>query len=179
MRDLWAISIVMGWHYSISMRFYRLKFPLIKSNVSAMRARACMRYSAPTYPDVDLASTSGHERRLLQNANDGRSCGDGWCTGDTRCWRNEPFRGGAKHSNARDCLRIEPWLCGGVIVPGAGTTLGKPAVKTRTKHIQYSITARFSNFLNREKRLEHHFSFIHRVILLLDELWCSRYRTML
>lgn len=30
-----------------------------------------------TYPDVDRASTSGHERRLLQNANDGLSCGDG------------------------------------------------------------------------------------------------------
>lgn len=30
-----------------------------------------------TYPDVDRASTSGHERRRLQNANDGLSCGDG------------------------------------------------------------------------------------------------------
>lgn len=34
------------------------------------------------------------------------------------------MRGGAKHSSARDCLRIEPWLCGGVIVPGAGNTFG-------------------------------------------------------
>lgn len=30
-----------------------------------------------TYPDVHRASTSGHERRRLQNASDGLSCGDG------------------------------------------------------------------------------------------------------
>lgn len=89
-----------------------------------------------TYPDVERGSTSGHDRRLLQNANGGRSCGDGWWTGDTRCWRNEPLRGGAKHSKFLDCLRIEPWLDGGVIVPGAGTTFGNPTeIKYKTRKL--------------------------------------------
>lgn len=78
------------------------------------------------YPDVELGSTSGHDNRRLQNTSGGRSVGAAWWTGELRCL-NEPFRGGAKHSSARDCRRMEPWLCGGVTVPGAGTTFGKPA----------------------------------------------------
>lgn len=87
------------------------------------------------YPDVDWVSTSGHDKRRLQNANGGRSGAVVWCTGEMRCVRNDPLRGGAKHSNARDCLRIEPWLCGGVTVPGAGTTFGNPTTKTKQNYI--------------------------------------------
>lgn len=86
-----------------------------------------------TYPDEALGSTSGHDRRRLQNTNDGLSGGAVWCTGDCRC-RNEPFRGGAKHSRARDCRLIEPWCCSnGAVVPGAGTTFGKP-IKNKNKN---------------------------------------------
>lgn len=81
-----------------------------------------------TYPDVERGSTSGHDKRRRQNAN-GCLSGGVACTGELR-WRNEPLRGGAKHSNARDCRRIEP-LCGGVTVPGGGTTLGKPRKKRK------------------------------------------------
>lgn len=87
-----------------------------------------------THPDVELGSTSGHDNLRLQNTNGGRSTvAVAWWTGEFR-WRNDPFRGGAKHSNARDCRLIEPWCgcndwCGGVTVPGAGTTFGKPIIK--------------------------------------------------
>lgn len=87
-------------------------------------------------------STSGHDKRLLQNANGGRSNGDGWWTGDIRCARNDPFLGGAKHSNARDCLLIDPWFCG--VVPGAGTTFGKPIQMNTVKLYWHGSKAIFN-----------------------------------
>lgn len=84
-----------------------------------------------TYPDVELGSTSGQERRRLQKTSGGLSTGTvAWWTGDWR-WRKLPFRGGARHSRARDCRRIEDWCWSGVVVPGAGTTLGNPVVSEK------------------------------------------------
>lgn len=103
---------------------------------------ACKNRNKLIYPDVDCVSTSGHDKRRLQNANGGRSNGVAWCTGDIRWVRNEPLRGGAKHSNARDCLRIEPWLGGGGVIswiPGAGTTFGKPTFKMKHQNVDYLL----------------------------------------
>lgn len=66
----------------------------------------------------------------MQNTNGGLSGGAAWCTGDCRC-RNEPLRGGARHSSALDCRLIEAWCWSGVVVPGAGTTFGKPKKKKK------------------------------------------------
>lgn len=86
------------------------------------------------YPEVLSASTSGHDRRRLQNASGVRSsddgCGVDGCAGDSpRCARNDPFLGGARQSNARDCRRSPMWFCG--VVPGAGTIFGKPTMNER------------------------------------------------
>lgn len=76
------------------------------------------------YPVFDCGSTSGQDSLLLQKASEGLST----VVGDV-LWRNEPFLGGAKHSKARDCLRIGSG-CGELnVLPGNGTTLGNPAIK--------------------------------------------------
>lgn len=73
--------------------------------------------------DVDDVLISGHERRRLQKANEGRSSGvgTGW-TGD-RGWRNEPWRLGSidcDDSCPLDDVRLSEPLNGAVAV-GDGT----------------------------------------------------------
>lgn len=92
-----------------------------------------------TYPEFERGSTSGHDKRLLQKAKGVRGVGSGWCIGVLR-WRNDPVRGGAKHSRARD-WRLEltgvfvadedppvdvVFVLIPAVAPGAGTTFGYP-----------------------------------------------------
>lgn len=85
-----------------------------------------IRALSTTHPEVALKSTSGHDKRRLQNANGGLS-GGVRCTGDVRC-RNEPGLGGmrlAASAEPRDDCRLIELVCA-VEVPGGGTTFGKP-----------------------------------------------------
>lgn len=82
-----------------------------------------------TYPDVDVALISGHDKRRLQNANGGRSNG-ACCTGE-RC-RNEPCRGGVIDSTLltpmprnEDFLPIDPGFGVIVLADGVGTFMKK------------------------------------------------------
>lgn len=83
-----------------------------------------------THPDVDLGSTSGHDSLLLQNCNAGLSTGVG--RGERLCLKDPLLTGGANASKEflADC-RLDDGkpVVGSAIVPGVGTTFGKPAKK--------------------------------------------------
>lgn len=78
-----------------------------------------------THREVDVVFISGHDILLLQNTSAGLSIGAGaaCCTGESRCCRNDPWRGGIIDSVVKpraDDLRRLVGICP-ALADGDGT----------------------------------------------------------
>lgn len=70
----------------------------------------------------------------MQNAKGGFSGGVGFM--GEFLWRNDPWRGGTRHSSRCDDCRRNALLAGvGVSVPGGGTTFGKPTIGRKEENL--------------------------------------------